>query len=118
RLHGEVVREFARREWSEDHGRVNVPRDHELTCERVVSRWISSAGDAPGSIRALVEATRADARPAIESALFVVEMGRVAAESSLELHEAAAMWTLLGRLLGTHAKTATAALDYAASIFR
>jgi hypothetical protein len=93
-------------------------RENELTCERVFTRWVAVAHDASPLMRRLVDATREDARPAIESALFVVELGRDAEESSLELHEAAAMWTLLGRLLGIHAHTATAALEYAGLVFQ
>jgi hypothetical protein len=97
--------------------RVDESRENELTCERVFSRWRAMARDASPVVRHLVDATLDDARPAIESALFVVELGREAEESSLELHEAAAMWTLLGRLLGAHAGTVTAALEYAGLVF-
>jgi hypothetical protein len=97
---------------------VEGPRDHELTSERAFSGWLAAASEGSLTLRQLVEETSTDARPALESALFVVELGRDAEPSTLELHEAAAMWTLLGRLLGSHATTATAALEYAASILR
>jgi hypothetical protein len=113
----EGAHEFAPVSSGEDHVAVDESRDHELMSERVFSRWVAMGREAPPTLRRLVEATMADARPALESALFVVEMGREAVDSSLELHEAAAMWTLLGRLLGSHAGTATAALEFAGMIF-
>jgi hypothetical protein len=96
---------------------VEGPRDHDETIgERAFFGWLAAASEGSITLKRLVEETSADARPALESALFVVEMERDAEPSSLEIHEAAAMWTLLGRLLGSRATTATAALEYAASI--
>jgi len=114
----EGAREFAPAESPGDHGSVDEVRDHDGTCARILARWTASAGARSELLARIVEETKDDARPAIESALFVVEMGRGADPLSLELHEAAAMWTLLGRHLATHATTATATLDYADSILR